>query len=189
MKRQTLLGILGTLILGALGSGLWELIKPGFSFLGSAALAVISLGLDSVVSDIYTRVGRADIASTWIKGTTLMIFGTVFYAAAGMMMAKARAMPVNDLTYRRRSMLAALALMLVAAYIFVGGARHAYVAKTRGYFEYLTRVAAPYMTVDERLLMDSKLALIKSRSDYEKLAADLKLLLKTKNITVAEDGE
>jgi hypothetical protein len=41
--EKTLFGVLGTIILGALGSGLWELVKPEFSWLGSSTLTVITL--------------------------------------------------------------------------------------------------------------------------------------------------
>ncbi|MFZ1546851.1 MAG: hypothetical protein WAT12_07085 [Candidatus Nitrotoga sp.] len=185
MKKQTALGILGTLILGALGSGLWELIKPGFSFLGSTALTIISLGFDSVVNDIYTRVGRANLVSVWVRGTTLLVIATAIGVAAGVILQRARAPSIDPLS-RRRTIWTALLLSLVGSYLLFGSFRHTYVASTRGYFEYLTRASAPYLTNDQRLAMDSRLALVRSRADYEKLVVELKALLKANNVTVAE---
>lgn len=52
-----ILAILGTIVLGALGSGLWEvLVKPGLAWAGGAVLTISTLGLDSLRDQIYADV-------------------------------------------------------------------------------------------------------------------------------------
>lgn len=188
MKKQTILGILGTLVLGALGSGLWELIKPGISFLGSAALTVISLGFDSVVNDIYSRVGRANLPATWVKATALLILALMLYAITGIQTLRAANL-VRTSQASRRYVLNSLIFALIAAFVIIGAARHAYVAKNRTYFDYLARASAPYMSIDQRLVIDSRLALVTNRADYESLVTELKQTLNQNNITVADESD
>ncbi|QRM20116.1 hypothetical protein GBK02_12315 [Dechloromonas sp. TW-R-39-2] len=189
MKKQTLLGILGTLVLGALGSGLWELIKPGFSFLGSTALTVISLGFDSVVNDIYSRVGRANLPSTWIKSTALLILGVMFYVMTAMRSVRANTAPNTNQATVSRYLIGSLVFALFGAFIVVGAGRHAYVAKTRGHFDYLVRASAPYLSPEQRLSIDSRLALVTNRADYEALVVELKQCLKDNKVAIADDSE
>lgn len=186
MKKQTLLGILGTLILGALGSGLWELIKPGFSFLGSATLTVVSLGMDSIVNDIYTRVGRGNASATLVKGTTLLLLGTAITLYAWKILSGVMA-SCNSPESRKATVLKAFIFLLLGSYIMFGSFRHVYVASTRGYFDYLVRVTSPFLTNDQRLAIDSRLALVQSKGDYEKLVIELKSVANANNVIVADE--
>lgn len=52
--RNWILGILGTLILGAAGSGLWDLLaKPGLTWVGRSILNVLTLGSDAIRDSAY----------------------------------------------------------------------------------------------------------------------------------------
>ena len=52
MKRK-ILAIAGALLIGALGSGLWELIKPLFGWFASVSLDIVTLGLESLRDGLY----------------------------------------------------------------------------------------------------------------------------------------
>jgi hypothetical protein len=52
--RQWLLGVPAALLVGALGSGLWDVgIKPGFQWLGRALLTAVSFGSNTFRDSIY----------------------------------------------------------------------------------------------------------------------------------------
>ena len=59
MNKKTTLTMIGVVVLGALGSGLWELVKPLLGWSWSGLLTIATLGLDSLRDGIY-----ADAASS-----------------------------------------------------------------------------------------------------------------------------
>lgn len=185
MKR-TVLGILGTLILGALGSGLWEAIKPGFSFLGSTALGVVSLGIDSLVNDIYHRAGVGNPTATWTKAGMLLVIGFATYGIAGYWLVRTHIERAEHGAIRLTGLGAGLALVIFAAVLLFGGLRHAYVANTRGYFDYLQRLSAPYMSSEQRVLLDSRLARVKTRPEFEQLITEMRQVLDANKIEFEE---
>src|ERR1035437_392134 len=57
--KQIVLGFLGTILLGAVGSGFWELgLKPVFQWLGRILLTAVTLGSNTVRDDIYKEAGK-----------------------------------------------------------------------------------------------------------------------------------
>ncbi len=51
--------IVVTIVLGALGSGLWELVvRPVYAFVSTIALNVITLGLDSLRNGLYEEAAK-----------------------------------------------------------------------------------------------------------------------------------
>ena len=180
MKRQTLLGVLGTLVLGALGSGLWELIKPAFTFAGSFALSVLSLGFDSVVSDIYVRIGRGTMLSALVRALGLMQI-SLFFAVFAIFRRNMRIFP-EDFEHRWHAMALTLLMSICAWGSLFGAMRHAYVANERAHFDNLVRIAAPYMGEEDRLIIDSHLARVSSKAEYEMIVLELKTVLKANKI-------
>lgn len=62
------LGILATILLGALGSGLWDvLLKGAFGAVGRGILTVITFGYTNLRDSSYLEIaqGRTDRASLW----------------------------------------------------------------------------------------------------------------------------
>ena len=171
MNKQTALKILGALLLGALGNGVWELIKPAFTFAGSATVSIISLGFDSAINEIFERVGHANIAAIWVSSSTLALisFGVLAFIVVNRSYAGSsfpRVGPLNSL----------ILLAFVGASMF-GAYRHMYVASERNYFENLMRASAPYLTPEQRLVIESRLVLVKTKADYEKLVQELQQTL------------
>ena len=58
MGRKTVASILGAIVLGALGSALWDLVKPLLGWAANAVLSVSTLGLDSLRNSIYADAAR-----------------------------------------------------------------------------------------------------------------------------------
>ena len=57
-RVQILLGIIGTIFLGALGSGLWELLKPIFVGTGEVLVSIVTLGLTNLRDGFYSNAER-----------------------------------------------------------------------------------------------------------------------------------
>jgi hypothetical protein len=75
LKWKWIAGILGTLVLGALGSGLWNvLFAPLGSLIVKAALSLVTLGISSARDQVYATAARgyAERPSVML----LLFFGT-----------------------------------------------------------------------------------------------------------------
>src|SRR4030043_325159 len=58
-KKKVLMGILLTILLGAIGSGLWDVVlKSFFNWMGRLLLTFVTLGLTSASNRIYQNVSK-----------------------------------------------------------------------------------------------------------------------------------
>jgi hypothetical protein len=74
-KGKWILGIIGTILLGAVGSGLWDVaLKYVFSEIGRGILTGLSLGFGAIRDSCYLEIakGQTDRASLWLVSFTLM---------------------------------------------------------------------------------------------------------------------
>src|SRR5579863_8528148 len=93
--RKIALGTLGTLLLGALGSGLWELaLRPGGQWLGRAFLSLVTFGSRYLKDQVYIEAARGYheasatesyllliVLMSWIcMGLSVLTFQTVKWA-------------------------------------------------------------------------------------------------------------
>ncbi len=77
------LGICATIVLGALGSGLWDVaLKPVFAWIGRAILTGLTFGFASMRDSYYVDVARGqnDRASLWLASVSV-IAGIYFFTA------------------------------------------------------------------------------------------------------------
>jgi hypothetical protein len=177
--KKYILGSLLAIVVGVLANALWELIKSGVPFLGSAVLAMITLGIDRIRDNIYIGVGRVDLASALIKAMFLMTIGFLINCYA--------AIKVFRRGFGEFRPWIAFPLTIVSVFLLFGAARHGYVANTRSYFNYLVRASAPYLTSDQRLSIDSRLALVRNKADFDRLVWELKDTLRSHNIEPAAE--
>lgn len=74
-KAKFVLGILGAIILGAIGSGLWELcIKKLFTLIGELIVDLVVSIRVSVLSDIYLQVSRGTVNRVIIENYSRLSF-------------------------------------------------------------------------------------------------------------------
>ena|ERR1700690_667287 len=58
-KKKIIIAILGTIVLGVLSNGLWELlVKPSVIWLRDTLLNIASLGIESIKNDCYVEVAK-----------------------------------------------------------------------------------------------------------------------------------
>ena len=73
------------LLLGALGSGVWEVLRPGFVWFGALMLDLGTLGLKSLVDGMYEEVARGPYeraALNLFAMLTGMVIGLSTFCAA-----------------------------------------------------------------------------------------------------------
>lgn len=58
-KVKLIIGILGTIILGAIGSGLWDLaLEPALTWCGRTFFTIATLGLSQLRNEIYIDIAK-----------------------------------------------------------------------------------------------------------------------------------
>jgi hypothetical protein len=79
MKAKKTITIIGTITLGALGSGLWELTKPIIGSMSSLFLNLTSFGIKSIQDLTYSQIAKGfhEEAGMNILGIILSIFGGI----------------------------------------------------------------------------------------------------------------
>jgi len=116
-KRRWLLGIAGTVALGAVGSGLWDvMLKPSFWWLGRWLLTIVTLGLSSVKDGIYRDVakGHHELPSLYILLIAITVLTSFpFLAAAGLRLALVIVSRLDAKPSERRSILRRRVLMVL----------------------------------------------------------------------------
>ena len=82
MRKSTkvVLGIIGTIILGALGSGFWDLcLRDFFTWIGHGILSATTLGITSVRDSFYVEIakGRTDRVGIYLLTFAFFFFGAL----------------------------------------------------------------------------------------------------------------
>jgi hypothetical protein len=166
-----------TLVLGALGSGLWELaFRPFLAYLGTAALDVVTLGLESLRNGLYEEAARGQYERVSIAilsaGAGIMAGITtvvLFLPAFRRKVQKERESGTSGKPFR-----AALVLLFATTMALLLFQRIAYVNRAANYYEQLATIAAPYLTETQRLQVRSQFAQVTTRAQYVALIEQLR---------------
>src|SRR4051794_11362648 len=84
-RVKWIVGIIGTIVLGALGSGLWDLcLRDFFVWSGHGILTLITLGIGSVRDSNYIEIakGRTDRVGIYLVSIGLFFFGGIIGGVA-----------------------------------------------------------------------------------------------------------
>ena len=180
------LAIVGTVILGAVGSGLWDLIfKPIVPKLIDLVLTISTLGLAGLRDGIYVDVayGSYERASLFVAGVVTGFFCGLAAFAIYLIKRLANdneARPVDSTTImeaiiksRISNTIMMLMLLLFTVYAVINGASMSYIIQASNYIEQLQNVVAPVITEDQRLQFRSDAAQIESREDFKRIVDEL----------------
>lgn len=192
IKAKAAVGIIGTILLGAIGSGVWELaFAPMASRIGRGILTVFTLGLESARDGIYQSVakGHHELPSLYLYGflAILVMFFPLFivlpaFARARIRRALTSKVPTELESMRRRLQrrlfgVTAVGMLLGAAF-FVRFVMHNYVNLAVTYFEQSMRIVGPYLEVYQERQLRSDFASIKNKRDYTELMSKIREVAK-----------
>ena len=153
---KKVVSVLGVIILGALGSGVWELIRPLFLWCYTATLSIATLGLDSLKDGIYKDACCSQNFINVLVTYQLVCVVSFFTGSCVIFYIRSAFQPRVNILIKNIS----LALILGAVISFVQAVRYSYVSGLTNYNTKLEVLAAPYLT-------DSELK--KFRSEYIKI--------------------
>jgi hypothetical protein len=143
MNKRSVVSTLGVIVLGAFGSGLWELGKPLLGWLWEALVGLSTLGLDSLRDGIY-----ADAAASLGRPIGLGLAVQVLAALTSLLAASILHSIAMSVPSRYEKLVRAYHwLFLVGAFaLLVAASRTAYVSQLSLYYLKLETIAAPYLS-------------------------------------------
>lgn len=177
--KNKILWVLITLVLGALGSGLWELaFRPILSLLATGALDIVTLGLDSLRNSLYEEAARGQyerVSITVLSAVAGIMSGvTASVLVLPILMRRINADRKNDSSARRFTTV--LILVFVTTIALLLCQRVIYINRATNHFEQLAQIASPYQSEAERLLIRSQFAQVTTREQYTKVVGLLSVV-------------
>lgn len=170
MNKKTILSTIGVVVLGALGSGLWELVKPLLGSLWSATLTLSTLGLDSLRDGMYAQAAAALGRPVGVGLAVQLLTAVIFFATGVIIHALESSFPGP--ASRGARLYSGLCLALSIA-LLVAGSRTAYILQLSNFHEKLEVIAAPYLSDAERKQYRAMLAKVHGRAGYLELVESL----------------
>lgn len=188
---------LGALFLGALGSGLWELIKPLFVWASTTSLDVVTLGLDSLRDGLYADAAsmESDRVSYSVLAVITGIFSGIIFGSLMFLWVKRRDKDKNllqeqdpearrasiqvKMSQLQRSRSVALAILAVSlsAQVFMAQ-RTIYISRAAAHFNRLCAIAEPYTPQENLTLIKSGFAQMSTRAEYINLTNKLSAIIR-----------
>jgi hypothetical protein len=192
---KRLLPILGTLLLGVLGSALWEAVRNPLTWVSSVLLSLVTLGLDSLRDSIY-RDAAAQVperAGTTILSMALGLISGVAIGSIRLRWAASRLFKDDDINTeinsqsvklrqrsRSKSILPWLLFTLLATVLILGN-REIYVVRASAYINQLQQIASPFISNEHAKSLRSSFAQVQTRAEYVSLVESLLSVIKNNN--------
>lgn len=185
------LGILGTLIIGGLGSGVWEVaLKPLFSFLGNGIISFLVNKSTSFSNEIYQIISMRSLDRFQAKIYSLIVFSMAsflfilcFFAyLIGKKKLDTDQFEQRDSSQKDRGWIFKnhknfysfiflyflLALVPIFTYMY-DGMKTTFISKKVIHFEYLLKINGDTLNDQEIRKIESSFAQIKNSDDYSKI--------------------
>lgn len=163
MNLKNIIRYAGVLLIGALGNGLWELMKPILSSIVNVILTVATLGIDSLRDGMYAAASHSIIGTIQLQATLQVLAGLI--CAVGVLLMG----HISDLSGQRiyqMSRISKLMMMTCAIILLIGSFRTNYIGGLVSYQNGLMVRLAPYITDVELKKIDAESLEIVNRSQY-----------------------
>ena len=184
-----------TVVLGAVGSGVWEwLLKPALAGVGDVVLNIATLGVASFKDSLYKQIALGfheapslRLLSASIGFLTGAMLGLVFLYYWLRFVNKTS---LPDASVQRAANWVIRACSICVLFMFVFGGvqitQLAYINRAIGHFNQLHSIAAPYLTEEQRLNFRSRFSQVASRDDYVGIVNGLSEVCRGKNLRIPE---
>ncbi|MEQ1143357.1 hypothetical protein [Acinetobacter soli] len=190
-----ILGILGTLIVGGLGSGVWEIVlKPLLSFVGNGFINFLINKSTNFSNEIYQSISMRSLDRFQAKIYSLMVMFLATFSIFICLIAFSQGKKKFELVKEdikqvdkqwifkdRKNFYCFITIyFLLASVPFVtytyDGMKTEFISKKVIYFEYLLKVNADVINDTDLKKIESQFAQIKSSEDYIKIIKKLENL-------------
>jgi hypothetical protein len=183
---------------GALGNALWEfLFKPFVVWMTNFLLGIATLGINSLRDDLYMEMAKGIFDRSGVAGYTILtgfafsiciILASIGWSSRKELprllarrvnlfeAGKAPDFPPGWILRRlSRAViaLAALAMLLGSLLLFMF-TREVYVLRGAIYLSQSERIVAPYLTPQDRVLLASRISMMRSKADFDAVNDQLK---------------
>lgn len=201
-NRRWTTGVLGTVVLGIVGSALWDLaLRPAFYSTRNALLNLTSFGIESARNSAYVEAARGfheHAANAWLNMFSGLEMGaaiiTLFVAFAPLDMLRKRILGAengDDLdarVHRTRRVIQILAVILLVLFGWLTGEqlRNSYAITAAGHFEQLDAVIAPFSSTQQRAIWRSEFAQVTTRDDYVAITTQMEVVARQHSLRVPE---
>jgi F0F1-type ATP synthase membrane subunit c/vacuolar-type H+-ATPase subunit K len=179
---------IGVIVLGAVGSGLWEyILKPGLFSLTGLALNIATLGMERFKNDLYEEIARGFHEGPSL--TLLMLFfGVLSGFAFGVITSKyVRGLKDRNEGFKRRfTKFAVIYSLFIITFLLVMSSRITYINRAITHFSQLNLIVAPYISEEEQEIILSRFSQVHSKADYESVLSDLQVIAKEHNLHVPD---
>lgn len=204
--KKITLGILATIVLGALGSGLWELaLKPGGYWIWHGLLTAATFGSKALKDQVYMEAAKGNHEAA--AQLSFRVLGWFLFAACGALasylldalrLVNAKDTEASDSDKaissspkRRKSLRSAiLGILVLTCFILVsfsiqqmevGAANQAYT-----YFRQSITICRPYITEHQAEMLNSRFAAVRTRKEYIEITDDLKQIAVANHVKLPE---
>jgi len=196
-RPQWLFAIVGTVILGAIGSGLWDsLFKPVLPWVAKTIFNIATLGLKQAQDGLYSEIAKGTYERAALDIFNL-IMATIFFVAIvsvarGISTLRGAKNDANALKglqpiIKRKLRIASVVLLsLISGYWVYHAVRMTYVVRAAANIEQYQLIVGPYLSGDQRLTIRSRVAQMSSKDDYEKIITDLGKVASAHKLRVPE---
>jgi hypothetical protein len=206
IKENWIISIISTLVIGALGSGLWEVVfKPVFKKIGDVTFYILTVGIKKTRDDVYLDAaknhreqGGVFIARhmALILASILIAFSMVtFQTSYGKIEYFNDFEKCNSIEIKQelkeckkeiaKEKLENLAIFTIPMFIFLAVVLMYTSLKiqqvyriTIDFNQYLT-ICRPHISIEEALSLEAEFALMKEKENYEKLIGRLDEIAKS----------
>jgi hypothetical protein len=182
------LGIVGTILLGALGSGFWDLcLHDFFTWIGHGILSLITFGFTSVRDRLYVEIakGRNDRVGIYLLSYAFIFFGVMMgvYMRSGAFGRKVYT-EMTPQDYRSIRRILSFPLLLFISVLAFRSISVTYSTGAIDHFEQAYAICLPFLPPHDRDQIRSQFAQIRSKTDYVKLLDHLNEVARANSVQI-----
>lgn len=183
--RNKILWVLGTIVLGALGSGLWDIaVKPAMVFMVNFLIDVILGAFGNKQDSIYKEIASLNRE---ITGRFILSFGMGLLAGSisFILLRFFRIQGGNDreTTPPSKYFVALFGIFVFVFLTFTVGKTSYVISKQDNYLQ-LKRIVLPYLSHEEGLKLDAEFSMISTSKAYDELMNTMKKVASANQITI-----
>ncbi|CAB3867043.1 hypothetical protein LMG26686_02758 [Achromobacter mucicolens] len=186
-KRKAIVTLLGGIALACVGNAVWELaVKPLGAYASDGILSIVTLGMDSLRDDLYAQGARrrndhysllivVGLFSLFVTASIMIGLSTLRRSSRSESPAATASQNDGRMQRMRRSMRVWgwASITFPVCFAFLMFTRSVYITEMGAAFNQRMTIIAPYITSQERLMLDSRFARIQTREDYIAVMSDL----------------